>query len=361
VTWHYWLRYYPTLTETFVYDEARGLIEGGHRVRALAIGSRDDGAETQGPGWTVLHPPSYREVVASSAKLALSSRGRAAARWLGRHQRTKQVAKALWAATTLDPADRVHVHFAGEAAEWARAAWMATGVPYGVTVHAADLYKPRPSLAAVLEGARVVVTISRFNQRVLRERYGFESHLVRCGIDQAAWPRVDAGASRRILSVGRPVPKKGFDLLLEAVEQLEDAQLDLVGGATSELAGVTAHGPLKRSQVAALVGRAGVFALPCRTGPDGDRDGLPVAMMEAMAAGIPVVTTRLPGLSELVDERCGWVVPQEDVHALRDALADALGRPEERRRRGERARERIARRFSLAGQVSGLQRAWQGA
>ena len=361
MTWHYWLRYYPTLTETFVYDEADELLRRGRTVRALAIGARDDGARTAGPAWEVCYPPTYREVAAAAAALGLTEGGRAAARWLGRHQRAKQVAKALWAATTPSEGDRVHVHFAGEAAEWARAAWLARGIPYGVTVHAADLYKPRPALCEVLRDARVVLTISRFNQDVLAERYGVESHLVRCGVDPGVWPTVDAGASERVLAVGRPVPKKGLDLLVAAMQGLGRGSLDLVGGMEAEEDNMRSHGPLPRSEIKTLVGAAGLFALPCRTAPDGDRDGLPVAMMEAMAAGLPVVTTDLPGLVELVDEHCGWVVPEEDVDALRAALEAALSDPGERRRRGRNAAVRIRERFSLAAQVDGLLAAWDGA
>ena len=72
----------------------------------------------------------------------------------------------------------------------------------------------------------------------------------------------------------------------------------------------------------ALAG-AQVFALPCTVAPDGDRDGIPVSLIEAMAAGLPVITSPVAGIGELVDEEVGWLVPPGDERALRGALRDA--------------------------------------
>jgi colanic acid/amylovoran biosynthesis glycosyltransferase len=360
----YLLRYYPTLTETFVYNEIRGLQARGCEVSGLAIGSRSDGALASAlPDWEVRHPPGYQAVAAAAARVVAGAGGRAAAAWLSQHQPAKQVARAMWAASTLREGERLHAHFAGEAAEWALAAGMARGNPFGVTVHAVDLFCPRPSLPEVLRRAAVVLTISEHNAGVIRERYGVEASVVRCGIDPASWGPSQPAEPGPVVAVGRWVPKKGFDLLVEAVRRVPGARLQLIGDAPPEAAGqgVEVLGPLSAEAIAAALRGACLFALPCREDEAGNRDGIPVAMMEAMASGLPVLTTTLPGLGELVDDACGWRVPPEDVPALARALEEALADPEGRARRGAAARERVLAGFTLDAQVEGLLAAWRGA
>jgi len=364
----YLLRYYPTLTETFVYNEARGLLDRGHRVRALAIGRRADGEGlVDPPPWSVRHPPGYASVAASGAPLLASAAGRAAARWLRQHQAPKQVAKALWAASTLTDGERVHAHFAGEAAEWALLARRARGNPYGVTVHAVDLYCPRPSLGEVLREASVVATISQYNASVIQERYGVSASVVRCGVDPSRWGPSDPAGAGPVLAVGRWVPKKGFDLLLAAFQRARQrapsARLCFVGDAPPDVAGegIEVLGPQPPSAIADALRGASLFALPCRVDDAGNRDGIPVAMMEAMASGLPVLTSDLPGLEELVDDDCGWRSPMEDVEALTEVLVEALTQPAARATRGAAAREKVLTGFTLDHQVDGLVAAWRAA
>ena len=331
----YWLRYYPTLTETFVYDEARTLLAQGHDLRCFAIGPREDGARLL--DWPVLYPE-YR--LAAATDLATP-----AARWLARHQREKQVLKAIWASRQLTDDERIHCHFAGENAEWALTASRLRGTPYVVMVHAADLFKPRPSLGEVLQGAHAVLTISRHNARQL-ERYGVEARVVRCGIDVDDWPQAKGEA---VVSVARNVPKKGLDLLAEAWPEAR-----ILGPGTEALGG---EGSATRDRVRAALVDAALFVLPCRQAPDGDRDGIPVALMEAMACGLPVITTALPGLGELVDEQVGWLVPPNDAVALGRTIREALADPQAAWEKGRAGRARVRGHFSLAEQARGVVRA----
>ncbi len=169
-----------------------------------------------------------------------------------------------------------------------------------------------------------------------------------------------------MLGVGRLVPKKGFDLLVEAVAAVPGARLRLVGegpererleaqvrrlglGSRVELLGARPH-----AEVLDLVARARVLALPARVAADGDRDSMPVVVKEAMARSVPVVVTSVAGLPEAVDGTCGWVVPPEDPAALAAALREALDDPAEAARRGAAGRVRVQERFALADQVSVL-------
>ncbi|MCK6523527.1 glycosyltransferase family 4 protein [Myxococcota bacterium] len=352
----YVLRYFPTLTETFVYREAAEVAARGLPLGLVALGARADGAAlTDAPPWTPLRPTpgGLLHAVEGAA-------GREALRALQGRQGLKRALRAAALVGGLGPEDALHAHFAGEGAEWAQALAAASGLPYGVTVHAVDLFRPRPSLEAVLRGAAVVLTVSRYNAEALERRYGVRAQVVRCGVNPERWAAARPEGDGPAVSVGRFVPKKGLDLLIRAVPQVPGLRARLATDAPADLASpaVELLGLRPTPEIVALYQSASMFVLPCRVAPDGDRDGVPVAMMEAMAAGLPVVTTSLPGLEELVDERTAWIVPPDDEAALVEALRDAWGHPEERRRRGEAGRARVLEGFTVAGQAEGLLRAW---
>jgi colanic acid/amylovoran biosynthesis glycosyltransferase len=188
--------------------------------------------------------------------------------------------------------------------------------------------------------------------------------LVRCGVEPTQYAQASQSTAgpMRIVAVGRNVPKKGFDLLVAAVRSLGDSvTLRLVSdypNLSHEESIVV--GALPPSEVGNALAAADIFVLPCRVAPDGDKDGIPVAMMEAMAVGLPVVTTRVSGIPELVDDAVGWLVPVDDEAALVDVLRSAAGDPDGRVRRGAAARKRILEEgFTVSDQVSALCAAWE--
>ena len=114
-------------------------------------------------------------------------------------------------------------------------------------------------------------------------------------------------------------------------------------------------GSRPQAEVRAALGRATVFALPGQIAPSGDRDGIPVSLMEAMAAGAPVASTPVSGIPELIaHEREGLLVPPHDWRALADALARLLDDPALRRRLALAARAKIEREFDAAGEANKL-------
>ncbi len=206
----YLLRYYPTLTETFVHEEIRAVQAAGWRVTVAALGTRDDGATSDRlPDVPVLRVP--RRPLAG--RLRAPTVGQQALRdW----QRAKDAARLPWLAERIRDVDRVHVHFAGEAAEWAWALRRDGGPPYTVTTHAVDVFRPRPSLLTVLQGAEAVLTVADHHVAHLAAR-GVSARRVRCGPDLARWALPPAPAAPlQALFVGRDVPKKGLDPLLDA-------------------------------------------------------------------------------------------------------------------------------------------------
>ncbi len=366
----YLLRYYPTLTETFVYREIRELQRRGHEVAVATMGGRGDGAlQDELPELMPLMPPTrpgYLPLLAQLAPVLAGARGRRVLSWLRRELRGKDALKALWLAGQARHYDRVHVHFAGEAATWALAARRLHGTPYTVTVHAVDLFKPGPRLAELLAEAERVFTISSYNQALLASRYGQRSTLLRCGVPP--WPGPPTRPATQpleLVAVGRWVPKKGLDLLVEAVEALDrPVRLHLVSDAPGELASdrVRVHGLLPQAELRRVLAGAGLVALPCRRAADGDQDGIPVVLMEALSAGLPVLSTPVSGVPELVDEAVGWMVPPDDPRALEDALRQIADRPEQRAQRGACGPARLeAGGFTLRAQVDGLIDAWRRA
>jgi glycosyltransferase involved in cell wall biosynthesis len=352
----YILRYYPTLSETFVYEEIRALTARGFEVTIASLGSRPDGVLNDAlPDVPVLAVP----------RRPLTGRARPAgpgARWLRAHQRPKDCARLPWLISKIrDRFDQVHVHFAGEAAEVAHALWLELSLPYSVMVHATDLFKPRPSLVEVLKHAFLVTTVARHHQQHL-SGHGITAELLRCGPDLDRWrPSPLPTGPVRALCVARDVPKKGLSDLLTAWRDLPvGSSLRLVSDLKQSPLppGVEVLGLMPSSEIRKEMARCNLFVLPCRQAADGDMDGIPVAIMEAMACGRPVITTPVSGIPELVDDHIGWIVPDRDPDSLRAAIREAHD-SELRKKKADRCRERLIKLdFTLSAQASGLQDLW---
>jgi glycosyltransferase involved in cell wall biosynthesis len=365
------VRYWPRRSETFVAQEILGLMRRGHDVVVGAIGEGDPGLEVPVEVW---RPP--RGVAGPAtwpAALLARAEHPAVWSWLVAQGRIKDATRAAWMGQRAREAgvQRVHVHFAGEAAEWGRLVSAMAGVPMSVTAHASDLFRPRPSLRAVLQAASPVVTVCAHHVRWIERHHGVQAMLVRCGVDPAAFspdgsPRrardLDVDGDLRLITVARWVPKKGLDDLLHALQMVHaNVDLRLVSDPPRPLSDTRVRaGALQPDQVAAALTKADVFVLPCRIADDGDRDGVPVALMEAMASGLPVISTDVSGIPELVDDTVGWRVPAGDVSALATAIDAAADRPT-RLERGHAARQRILQGWTIDHQVEGLLRAWGAA
>jgi glycosyltransferase involved in cell wall biosynthesis len=178
-------------------------------------------------------------------------------------------------------------------------------------------------------------------------------------------PRRDGtptGGAVRVLSVGRAVPKKGFDTALKALARLP-ADLDWRwshvggGGETEGLRALAAElklsgrvewlGAQSHDVVLALYAGSDLFLLPSRVAEDGDRDGIPNVLMEAQVMGLPIVATRVASIPELLEDgRTAALVEPEDPAALAAALARLARDPARRARLAEAARARVLERFA---------------
>ena len=179
-----------------------------------------------------------------------------------------------------------------------------------------------------------------------------------------------------IAAVGRLQPKKGFITLVEACRILHDHgtvfRCTVVGEGPERhrleqaIAGagladaVTLTGEQSQPQVTALLHQARAFTLPCTTAPDGDRDGLPNAILEAMAAGVPVVATAVGGIPEAIEDgRTGLLVPPDDAGALASRMEDLLKNGELCRTLGLSGRALAREQFDLERNVEPLAELFQ--
>jgi glycosyltransferase involved in cell wall biosynthesis len=240
--------------------------------------------------------------------------------------------------------DRVHAHFASHPATAAWVVHRLTGIPFSFTAHANDLFVAPVLLDRKLADARFVIAISDYNRRLLLDRRPpARVEVVHCGVDieRYAWRGLGERAPDRVVCVASLFEKKGHLDLIDALALLAERRpgvvLDLVGDgperdrivqrARARGVGerVSLLGARPSEEVGATLARARAFALPAIRLPSGRMEGIPVALMEAMASGVPVVATRISGIPELVqDGVTGILVEPHDPEALAAALDSLL-------------------------------------
>ena len=266
--------------------------------------------------------------------------------------------------------ERVHAHWATYPALVAWVVRRLEGIPYSLTAHAHDIFLPNPLLREKIEESDFTVTISEYNRRFLAEKFGPRTaakiRVIHCGVPLAEYPvRTDLPAGPpRIVSIGRMVDYKGFPTLLLAVAALRaggrDVRCDIVGDGPLEgriralsrdlgLDGVVRLlGVRTQQEVREILSGAATCVLACERGRDGQMDGIPVVLMEAMALGVPVVSTRLSGIPEIIeDARTGLLADPGDAGSLARAVERVLADPALAARMAAAARRRIEEAFDV--------------
>lgn len=324
----YLVRYLPSTSETFILDEAAALAEAGAEVEIWALDRAPDAThhgrhlETYQKATVVPRSSSVRSIAASLVMSEVPQFAGVRASWTdrGRRKDLRRVAWLAWAWRKRD-IDVVRVHHAAETARFAISAGMLATLPVSIAVHARDLFVPISDLSWILQNAALVTTITPFHRDLLL-RSGLPSQLVvllRSPVELPADVAVppQAGSSLRLIAVGRLIEKKGHDLLLEACSVLagegapievvivgegpERSMLEALAAELRQLHGemlnVELRGALPIEEVEELLTHGGFHAavLACRVTEEGDRDGVPVALMEAQARALPIVTSALPG------------------------------------------------------------------
>jgi glycosyltransferase involved in cell wall biosynthesis len=392
---------FPAITETFILDELRELRARGVDVEILPLfGAR--GGEVHGAFRTLRARTHYHRALSwelAAAQLHWLRRRPAALAlaWARALRATAPSPKLLVRAPAVllkaallarrlaaMEVDHVHAHWATHPALAAWTVQRLAGIPYSFTGHAHDLYVDRAMLRDKVRDAAFVVTISEFNRRLLADVCGAETarkvHVIRCGVDLGEF----APAPRRVPAaptfacVASLQEYKGHAVLLEALALLRgrgvQARAVLVGDgplrpqldaqiARLGLRGAVALlGALPHEEIPGILAGATGMVLPSVRQSDGQMEGIPVALMEAMAAGVPVVSTRLSGIPELVrDGEGGLLVPERDPAALADAMARLASDPALVARLGAGARRIVERDFDRARNVARLEALLTGA
>lgn len=380
----YVIRSFPKLSETFVLRELLALREAGVALEIWSlVGSGEDGLESVPAAAPLLElvrrPPAGRSGLlrmgADLLAIALRRPQRAAAaigfamQWTLRERDPRQLAALPYAAHLARHAraPHLHAHFANTPATTAVLAAMisAPGRTASYTGHARDLLVATgPAfLAAKTRRTAFAVSHSHHTAAVIERALGQPAppvvivrNVVALPEPAPAWSERQAGL---VICTARLVEKKGIDTLISAVAQVPDAKLLLIGDgpdeadlrALAERLGVTDRvdfaGRLPSAEVVRRVAGARVFALAAREASDGDTDGLPVAILEAMAAGTPVVSTPIAGIPEaVIDGETGVLVAPDDPAALAAALRRLLGDDETARRLGDAGRSHVGTEFA---------------
>jgi colanic acid/amylovoran biosynthesis glycosyltransferase len=272
----------------------------------------------------------------------------------------------------------LHTHFAWLSGAAAQVISGLLNIPFTVTVHAYDIYSQNDLLRLTARSASRIIAISEYNKQiVLKTCPGLNPDsisVVHCGINVGLFtpsPRSNHKGPVAILSVGSLLEKKGHEYLIRACQQLRARGMDLTctiigGGPDKEKLRQLVHdcdlesqvilaGASNRNDVLEAYRHNELFVLASVIAQDGDRDGIPVVLMEAMAMHIPVISTRVSGIPELVRHtETGLLAPERDATALAEAIASLVADPALQARLRQNARALVEQEFEIKGNVHQL-------
>ncbi len=378
----YVLKRFPRFSETFILNELLALQARGVAVDVFSLLTPPQEprharlSELRAPVTYLIQPVKTPacDVAPVDAALFAGNDDSAIARL---HAKAMQVAHAAQVAGIT----HLHAHFASDATTVALLAARLMGGTFSFTAHARDIFhtyvSPEADAAkrrAKLCEAAFVVTVSDHNADYLRALCPAAAgriHRLYNGIDLALFRPDDAAVAGRVIAVGRLVEKKGFAVLVAACAILQargvafdcrivgDGPLHAALRSQIDAAGLDQHvhltGPMPQEQLAGLLGTAAVATLPCVITADGDRDGLPTVLLEAMAKAVPVVTTTVTGGPEIVAQgQTGLLCAPGDPASLADALQALLADRPRARAMGAAGRLRAERLFDLGPNVAWL-------
>jgi colanic acid/amylovoran biosynthesis glycosyltransferase len=334
---------FPTLSETFILNQITGLIDRGHEVEIIAY-----------------QDPKEKEIHEDVRKYRLLEKTHYI---LYRDDRSLFVPSTVQALISCMDADIIHAHFADEPADMALGISRVIGIPYIITAHAYDIFiRPdEEKLRAKFEAAEGILTVSQFNRKYLlgllghqfSEKITVQYH----GVDLKKWTCGEKRSTEgvTVLFIGRLVEKKGvldaitafhrvagrhssvhFQIIgegpqkgdaLRLIEELDlTERVSLLGGVTQE-------------RMIEKMREADIFFLPSVTAANGDREGLPVVILEAQAMGLPVVSTRHTGIPEaVIDGETGYLLEEHDTHGMAQRIAELVENPSLRQCMGRAGR-----------------------
>lgn len=376
---------YPRLSETFIAQELRGLEKRG--IEQLIVSLR---RPTEGKVHDINREISAEVLYLPEYLKDDPARVRAGRVWAGEQPGFSHASRAFAADVARDPTanrwrrfgqacvlarelpadvDWLHAHFLHTPASVARYASLIRRIGWSFSAHAKDIWTtPEWDLGEKLADADWGVTCTQANLEYLRSLSASPGrvHLVYHGLDFSRFPaRPKRGAPNKsftIASVGRTVEKKGYSDLIRALASLSRDlpwRFEHAGGgplshrlrAQAERLGIADrtfwHGAQDHAFILGILARADLFVLPSRLTRSGDRDGLPNVLMEAQALAVPVLSTSVSGIPELVTHgETGWLVPERDPVALAAAVTRLIDDEALRLRLAAAGAKRVREKFS---------------
>ncbi|MEL6503620.1 MAG: glycosyltransferase family 4 protein [Pseudomonadota bacterium] len=395
------LKGYPRLSETFIAQEILNLQKAGLPLHLVSLRHPTDTKrhpvhfEITAP---VTYLPEYvhdewaRSFKAWRAARKLPGYKRALKTWLGdlrrdpTRNRVRRLVQAMVAATEVanDPNVRwLYGHFIHTPGSVTRYAAMMVGKPYSISAHAKDIWtSPDWELREKLDDARWTVTCTKGGADHLAGLASTDNKvkLLYHGLDLERFPEPDRPPSNRtgedpdhplhILSVGRAVEKKGLDTLLRALALLPEGlhwrfthiaggpllkDLKALGEELNLADRLTFLGSQAQSRVLQEYGEADLFVLPCRIAADGDRDGLPNVIVEAQSQAVPVISSPISGIPELIEDGAnGLLVEPDQAQKLARAIVTLAQDPARRDAMGREGMARVHENFNDAREIEQL-------
>lgn len=390
---------FPKLTETFVLYEALALEQQGTRVEIYPL--LRERTEVMHPeaaalvGRAHFQPFLSSEIIAANLRRLFRQPGaylKALAEVIRANLGSKNYLlgglgifpKTVLFAETMEREGvrHIHAHFASHPAAAAFVIHRLTGIPFSFTAHGSDLHIDRHMLREKVAEAAFIVAISEYNRNLILEecgeRYAEKVCIIHCGVDPAIFcppaPRqADLDRPLQVLCTGTLHPVKGQQYLIEACHLLQQRGIrincrfigegpdrpmleELIRRYNLEET-VSLLGRRTRTEVAAALSEADVVVAPSVPTPEGRREGIPVALMEAMASGLPVVASKISGIPELVvHEQTGLLTEAGNPESLAAALEQLSGTSTLRTQLGAAGREKVLREFDLFTNASELRR-----
>jgi colanic acid/amylovoran biosynthesis glycosyltransferase len=378
---------FPSFGQTFCYREVAELAQQGVRPPVFAIRKPKDEPPQdwdEGIVQRVHYLPEEKELLddvrRASKKGKLTGEVIAALDEWGRRPDFLRLHQAVYVGLRLQEMEigHVHAHFAGMAARTAFWIQRFFRISFSFTAHANDIFAPRNfeiGLNKLVDASRLIVTETDYAEKFLRERFPERAeriHRIYNGLNLSRFRRADFSSTLPlIIAIGRLIAKKGFADLIRACRLLMErgksfrceiigqgpleeelceqiAQLDLQGR-------VELPGAKPQHEIREYLAAATAFVLPSVVDPDGGMDNLPTVIMEAMAAGLPVISTAIGGIPEMViQNETGFLVPPGDAAALAGAIEPLFDEIGLARRLGERGFQRAKELFSIEKNVCSL-------
>jgi len=272
--------------------------------------------------------------------------------------------------------DHVHSHFATIRRFPAKYVASYFKVPFTITTHAFDLYREPVGAytQSLLKKADSIVTISKYNKNYIQNQFTKETpiNVVRAGIRPEKFTPSEINVENRILTVCRMVEKKGLTYAIEAmkevVKKIPEVEYHIVGSGElkeeleKKVKQLNLYDNIKfldnvdDKRLIKEFDEAECFLLPCIVAKSGDRDGIPVVLMEAMAMKTPPLSTTVSGIPELIDhEENGLLVEPRNSDEIAEALLGLLKDEEKVKDLSQKARKKIINDFNISNEVDKLE------